>query len=106
MGELRLWELRYGDHSDLIIININTVVGIATVGQFRDWLYSVSAVIQKEWWEQNDYYVFRTNPGNVTFYMMKTTWGPPYIIIDEPDPEKPTCETIGTTGTITPFDSV
>ena len=76
----RRWEFRYGGgypSSDLIIINIDSVQGITHVSHFRSWLlYVMNAFIEKEWWEQNEFYVFKILAGSVTYDVMTQAWGP------------------------------
>ena len=75
----RRWEFRYGGgypSSDLIIINIDSTQGIATVSEFRMWLFNQGAYIEKEWWEQNEFYVFKIMAGVINQYTIALYWGP------------------------------
>ena len=124
--EIIRWSVRTGDPTYLITINIGPY-GIGSSGQFRDWLLGQGYRIDREWWEQNEFYVFRIW-GTISWRWIEMVWGAPrakyYIPPPTPDipepvpqpeppppepeppgpkpepiPEKPTCHTISTTKT-------
>ena len=97
----RRWEFRKGDNSDLFIGNIDSATGIGTTGQIRDWLwYDIGVYIQKEWWEQNQYYVFRIQPYRLTYALCERRWGTEWYEVpcEEFYSHSPSIPTTSTTG--------
>jgi len=83
------YELRRGDPTTLIIFNIGRL-GIGSSADMRNWLVAEGYRIDKEWWEQNDFYVIRIW-GTISSLWFARRWGQPITTYywPPPTPEEP-----------------
>lgn len=84
---IKKYELRRGDPTTLIIFNIGAN-GIGSAANMRDWLIAGGYRINKEWWEQNEFYVIRIW-GTISPTWFVQRWGPPSVTYYIPPPPAP-----------------
>lgn len=79
------YELRRGDPTTIIKFNIGRL-GLGSSADMRDWLLNEGYKIDKEWWEQNEFYVIRIW-GTISPTWFEWKWGPPRKTVLEPPRE-------------------